>query len=62
MNKDNPKALEELQKNAIWKSLKAVKGGNVFVNLVDPLAQGGTAFSKFSFLEALMKTKLYTGK
>ncbi|AIQ29624.1 MULTISPECIES: ABC transporter substrate-binding protein [Paenibacillus] len=61
-NKDNPKALEELQKNAIWKSLKAVKGGNVFVNLVDPLAQGGTAFSKFSFLEALMKTKLYTGK
>lgn len=61
-NKDNPKALEELQKNAIWKSLKAVKSGNVFVNLVDPLAQGGTAFSKFSFLEALMKTKLYTGK
>lgn len=61
-NADNPKALEELQKNAIWKSLKAVKSGNVYVNLVDPLAQGGTAFSKFSFLEALMKTKLYTGK
>ncbi|WP_150268316.1 ABC transporter substrate-binding protein [Paenibacillus tepidiphilus] len=61
-NKDNPKAMEELQKNAIWKSLKAVKSGNVYVNLVDPIAQGGTAFSKFSFLEALMKTKLYTGK
>ncbi|WP_342565990.1 ABC transporter substrate-binding protein [Paenibacillus sp. FSL R7-0345] len=61
-NADNPKALEDLQKNAIWKSLKAVKSGNVYVNLVDPLAQGGTAFSKFSFLEALMKTKLYTGK
>lgn len=61
-NADNPKALEELQKNAIWKSLKAVKSGNVYVNLVDPLAQGGTAYSKFSFLEALMKTKLYTGK
>ncbi|KUP23182.1 ABC transporter substrate-binding protein [Paenibacillus sp. DMB5] len=61
-NADNPKALEELQKNAIWKSLKAVKNGNVYVNLVDPLAQGGTAYSKFSFLEALMKTKLYTGK
>ena len=61
-NKDNPKALEELQKNPIWKSLKAVKNGNVYVNLVDPLAQGGTAYSKFSFLEALMKTKLYTGK
>ncbi len=61
-NKDNPKALEELQKNPIWKSLKAVKSGNVYVNLVDPLAQGGTAYSKFTFLEALMKTKLYTGK
>ncbi|MNE44845.1 Iron-uptake system-binding protein precursor [compost metagenome] len=61
-NADNPKALEELQKNAIWKSLKAVKSGNVYVNLVDPLAQGGTAYSKFSFLEALMKTKLYTAK
>lgn len=61
-NADNPKALVDLQKNAIWKSLKAVKSGNVYVNLVDPLAQGGTAFSKFSFLEALMKTKLYTGK
>lgn len=61
-NKDNPKALEELQKNPIWKNLKAVKNGNVYVNLVDPIAQGGTAYSKFSFLEALMKTKLYTGK
>lgn len=61
-NTDNPKALEELQKNPIWKNLKAVKSGNVYVNIVDPLAQGGTAYSKFSFLEALMKTKLYTGK
>lgn len=61
-NKDNPKALEELQKNPIWKSLKAVKSGNVYVNLVDPLAQGGTAYSKFSFVQALTKTKLYTGK
>jgi len=39
-----------------------VKNGNVFVNLVDPLAQGGTAYSKITFLEALKKTKLYTGK
>lgn len=61
-NKDNPKALEDLQKNPIWKSLKAVKSGNVYVNLVDPLAQGGTAYSKFSFIQALSKTKLYTGK
>src|SRR5690606_17933659 len=40
-NADQPKALEELQKNPIWKSLKAVKNGHVYVNIVDPLAQGG---------------------
>lgn len=61
-NVDQPKALENLKKNPIWKSLKAVKNGNVFINLVDPLAQGGTAYSKISFLNALKKTKLYTGK
>lgn len=61
-NKDNPKALAELQKNPIWKNLKAVKSGNVYVNIVDPLAQGGTAYSKFAFIEALKKTNLYTGK
>ncbi|WP_202113498.1 ABC transporter substrate-binding protein [Paenibacillus sp. MMS18-CY102] len=61
-NVDQPKALENLKKNPIWKSLKAVKNGNVFINLVDPLAQGGTAYSKINFLNALKKTKLYTGK
>lgn len=58
-NADKPKALEELQANPIWKSLKAVKNGNVYVNLVDPLAQGGTAYSKISFLEQLKKTNLW---
>ncbi|MGG0811751.1 ABC transporter substrate-binding protein [Paenibacillus alvei] len=51
-NKDTPKALEELENNPIWKSINAVKNGKVFVNVVDPLAQGGTALSKFLFLEA----------
>ncbi|MGN7472383.1 iron-hydroxamate ABC transporter substrate-binding protein [Brevibacillus sp. SAFN-007a] len=51
-NKDNPKALEDLQNNPIWKSINAVKNGNVFVNVVDPLAQGGTAWSKVNFLKA----------
>ncbi|TYP69382.1 ABC transporter substrate-binding protein [Paenibacillus methanolicus] len=60
-NKDKEKALQDLQKNPIWKNLKAAKNGNVFVNLVDPLAQGGTAYSKIAFVEALTKTKLYTG-
>jgi iron complex transport system substrate-binding protein len=51
-NADKPKALEELQSNPIWKSINAVKAGKVFVNTVDPMAQGGTAWSKSNFLKA----------
>lgn len=54
-NKDNPKALDDLQKNPIWQSLAAVKNGKVFVNVVDPLAQGGTAWSKVHFLKAAVE-------
>lgn len=50
-NKDQPKSLEELQNNPIWKSLKAAKNGKVFVNIVDPSAQGGTSWSKLAFLD-----------
>lgn len=50
-NADKPKALEELNNNPIWKSINAVKEGKVFVNTVDPLAQGGTAWSKSNFLK-----------
>ena len=51
-NADKPKALEELKKNPIWNSINAVKNDKVFVNTVDPLAQGGTAWSKSNFLKA----------
>lgn len=51
-NADKPKALEELNNNPIWKSINAVKEGKVFVNTVDPLGQGGTAWSKSNFLKA----------
>ncbi len=51
-NADKPKALEELEANPIWKSMNAAKNGKVFVNTVDPLAQGGTAWSKTAFLKA----------
>ncbi|KXG09505.1 Iron-uptake system-binding protein [Anoxybacillus sp. P3H1B] len=54
-NKNNPKALEELQNNPIWKSINAVKNDKVFVNVVDPLAQGGTAWSKINFLKAAVE-------
>ncbi|MBO1625042.1 iron-hydroxamate ABC transporter substrate-binding protein [Bacillus arachidis] len=54
-NKDNPKALEDLQSNPIWQSITAVKDKKVFVNSVDPMAQGGTAWSKTAFLKAAEK-------
>ncbi|MGA8942612.1 MAG: iron-hydroxamate ABC transporter substrate-binding protein [Thermoactinomyces sp.] len=52
-NAQNPKSLENLQSNPIWQSIQAAKDKNVFVNVVDPLAQGGTAWSKMAFLEAV---------
>lgn len=61
-NKDKPKVYEELQNNPIWKSVNAVKNGHVYTNLVDPLAQGGTAYSKFSFLEALKNSTIIQAK
>ena len=51
-NADKPKALEEIENNPIWKSTNAAKNGKVFVNVIEPLAQGGTAWSKTAFLKA----------
>lgn len=54
-NKDQPKSLEDLEKNPIWQNMNAVKNGHVYVNVVDPLAQGGTAWSKINFLKAAVE-------
>ncbi|KSU88597.1 iron-uptake system-binding protein [Bacillus sp. VT 712] len=54
-NANQPKGLEELENNPIWKSMNAAKNDKIFVNSVDPLAQGGTAWSKTKFLEAASK-------
>ncbi len=54
-NADKPEALDELQKNAIWNGLDAVKADHVFINSVEPLAQGGTAWSKTQFLDAVQQ-------
>ncbi|AUM63340.1 iron-uptake system-binding protein [Brevibacillus laterosporus] len=54
-NKDQPKSLEDLEKNPIWQSINAVKNGHVYVNVVDPLGQGGTAWSKINFLKAAVE-------
>lgn len=54
-NANAPAALEELQANPIFKNLTASKNGEVHVNTVSPLAQGGTAWSKVNFLDAAVK-------
>lgn len=51
-NTDAPNALEELKANPIFASLTAAKNGEVHVNTIAPLAQGGTAWSKAKFLDA----------
>ncbi|WP_422658115.1 ABC transporter substrate-binding protein [Paenibacillus sp. EC2-1] len=50
-NRDTPNALEELQNDPIMKNISAFKNDHAFVNVVDPLAQGGTAYSKIEFLK-----------
>lgn len=57
-NTDAPKALEDLQKNPIFASLKATKNEQIFVNAIEPLAQGGTAWSKVKFLDVAMEKLL----
>lgn len=51
-NPENASALDDLQANEIFKSINAAKEDHVFVNAIDPLAQGGTAWSKTEFLKA----------
>ncbi|PAD38876.1 iron-hydroxamate ABC transporter substrate-binding protein [Terribacillus sp. 7520-G] len=50
-NPENASALDDLQANEIFKSINAAKEDHVFVNSIDPLAQGGTAWSKTEFLK-----------
>lgn len=57
-NPDSPKALEDLQNNAIFKSLKAVQNDEVYVNTIAPLAEGGTAWSKTRFLDVVEENLL----
>ncbi|MGM9945679.1 MAG: ABC transporter substrate-binding protein [Lysinibacillus sp.] len=54
-NKDAPTALEDLQANPIFANLTAVKNGDVHVNTIAPLAQGGTAWSKVKFLDVAVE-------
>lgn len=57
-NTKTPKALDEVLKNDIFKSVNAAKNDKVFVNSISPSAQGGTAWSKTRFLDAISKDLL----
>ena len=54
-NKDAPTALADLQANPIFANLTAAKNGDVHVNTIAPLAQGGTAWSKVKFLDVAVE-------
>ena len=57
-NKDAATALDDLLKNPVFANLDASKNGKVFVNTIDPLAQGGTGWSKIKFLDAAVENLL----
>lgn len=57
-NTENPGLLEEILNNNIFKGTKAAQNEKVFVNIIDPMAQGGTAWSKINFLDAFVENVL----
>jgi iron complex transport system substrate-binding protein len=54
-NADAPNTLKDLEANPIFANLTAAKNGQVHVNAIAPLAQGGTAWSKVKFLDAAVE-------
>lgn len=53
-NADNQNALQELLDNPIIQQITAAKEDHIYVNLVDPLSEGGPAWSRINFLDALL--------
>lgn len=54
-NADAPNALEDFKKNPIIQNITAFKNDRVFVNVLDPLMEGGPAYSRIKFLEAIQQ-------
>ncbi|WP_342556924.1 ABC transporter substrate-binding protein [Lysinibacillus sp. FSL P4-0201] len=54
-NADAPNALEDFKKNPIIQNITAFKNDQVFVNVIDPLMEGGPAYSRIKFLEAIQQ-------
>lgn len=50
-NTETPEILDEVLNNKVFKSTTAAKEDKVYVNVADPMAQGGTAWSKQQFIE-----------
>ncbi|WP_411349105.1 ABC transporter substrate-binding protein [Paenibacillus sp. WLX2291] len=54
-NADTPNALKDLQSNPILSKMKAFQDGHVYVNVIDPLSEGGPAWSRDQFVQAAVK-------
>lgn len=54
-NKDAENAIENLKKNPIIQNINAFKYDHVYVNVVDPLMEGGPVYSRIKFLESVQK-------
>ncbi len=54
-NADTPEALTALQNNPILNKTKAFQNQHVYVNVIDPLSEGGPAWSRDQFLQAAVK-------
>ncbi|OME87826.1 iron-uptake system-binding protein [Paenibacillus sp. FSL A5-0031] len=54
-NEDAQKAFEDLKKNPIIQNINAFKNNHVYVNVVDPLMEGGPAYSRIKFLESVQE-------
>lgn len=57
-NADAPNALVDFKKNPIIQNITAFKNDQVFVNVLDPLMEGGPAYSRIKFLEAIQQNLL----
>lgn len=55
VTKEDQPAFKQLQEQAEWKSLNAVKADQMYMNAVEPGLAGGTAYSNQSFLNAIRK-------
>ncbi len=54
-NKDSQNALPDVLDNPIVQKIKAIKEKHVYVNIIDPLAEGGPVWSRTQFLNAMME-------